>query len=117
MVQRFKSYLRPLRRRWGFSQKELASIIGMKTVKSISRIEEFKRIPSLRTAFACGIIFHIAPVKLFPGVFSEVEQSVLARASELYDDLQGNPSKTTRVKLDFLETLIARLEARRKAQV
>jgi hypothetical protein len=63
--------------------------------------------------FACAVIFNTAPVKLFPGIFSDVEASILTRVNELYDDLQGDPSETTRIKLDFLEELLTRLERRR----
>jgi transcriptional regulator with XRE-family HTH domain len=113
MVQKFRSYLRPLRRRWGFTQRELASLIGYKTGKSISRIEALKQTPTLQAAFACALVFNIAPLKLFPGTFSDVEQALLARANQLYDELQGDPSRTTRLKLDFLESLLARLRSRR----
>jgi DNA-binding XRE family transcriptional regulator len=115
MVQRFQSYLRPLRRRWGFTQGELAFLIGYETGKSISRIEALKQTPTLNAALSCAVIFNAAPVKLFPGTLSEAEQLVFARASELYDELQGDPSKTARIKLDFLEVLLARLERKRGA--
>jgi hypothetical protein len=47
---------------------------------------------------------------LFPELFSGVRDAVRRRARELYDELQGNPSKTTRAKLDFLEEVLERLE-------
>jgi hypothetical protein len=52
MVQHFKSYLRPVRRRWGFTQAELAFLLGFKTGKGISRIEALKQTPAL----GCGPI-------------------------------------------------------------
>jgi DNA-binding XRE family transcriptional regulator len=115
MVQHFHSYLRPLRRRWGFTQGELAFLIGYETGKSISRIEALQQTPTLNTALSCSVIFNIAPVKLFPGALSDAEQRVFARASELYEELQGDSSRTARIKLDFLEVLLARLESTRTA--
>src|SRR5262249_26832184 len=115
MTQRFQTYLRPSRRRWGFTQEELAFLIGYKTGKSISRIEALKQRPTLNAALSCGVIFNAAPVKLFPGELYDAEEVVLNRAKELYEQLQGDPSKTTRIKLDFLEVLIARLESNRTA--
>jgi DNA-binding XRE family transcriptional regulator len=112
MVQNFKSYLRPLRRSWGFTQGELAFLLGFKTGKTISRIEALKQAPTLSAALSCAVIFNAPPVKVFPGLLSDAEQSVLTRARELYDELQGKPSKGNRIKLDFLEALLARLEAR-----
>ena len=113
MDPRLKSYLRPLRRRWGFTQRELAFLIGTKSSTVISRIEGLQRLPSLGAAFACAVIFGTPPLEVFPGFHSEVQKAVLSRANELYEQLQGNASKTTRIKLDFLETLLARLEQER----
>ena len=42
MAERLKTYLRPLRRRWGLTQRELAFLIGIKNGTVISRIEGFK---------------------------------------------------------------------------
>ena len=112
MVQNFKSYLRPLRRRWGFTQGELAFLLGIKTGKAVSRIEGLKQAPTFNAALSCALIFNTAPVKLFPGLLSDAERSVVARARQLYDELQGEPSKATRIKLDVLEALLARLEMR-----
>jgi transcriptional regulator with XRE-family HTH domain len=111
MIQKFRSYLRPIRRRWGFTQRELAFLIGYQTGKSISLIEALKQAPTAEAAFACAVIFNSPPKKLFPGIFAEVEHDVRERANRLYEDLQGHPSKTTRLKLDFLETLLARLQS------
>ena len=113
MIQRFQTYLRPSRRSWGFTQGELAFLIGYKTGKSISRIEAQKQMPTLKAALSCAVIFNTAPVKLFPAALYEAEQAVLDRANELYEELQGDPSKATRIKLDFLEVLIARLKSTR----
>jgi DNA-binding XRE family transcriptional regulator len=112
MVKNFKSYLRPSRRSWGFTQGELAFLLGFKAGKTVSRIEALKQTPTLTAALSCAVIFNTAPVKLFPGLLSEAEQAVLARARELYDELQGRPSKAAPIKLDFLEALLARLEVR-----
>jgi len=113
MVHHFKSYLRPVRRRCGFTQTEVAFLLGFRTGKSISRIESLKQTPTLGVALSCAIIFNMAPGKLFPGAIFEAEQLILTRARELYDKLQGDPSKATRIKLDFLEALLAGLERRR----
>jgi hypothetical protein len=47
---------------------------------------------------------------LFPHLHSEIRNEVMHRVIELYDELQGDPSKETRIKLDFLETVLTRLE-------
>jgi transcriptional regulator with XRE-family HTH domain len=117
MDQRLNSYLRSLRRRGGFTQRELAFLIGTKSGTVISRVEGSKRIPSFSAAFACAVIFGVAPLDLFPDALFQLQQAVLQRANTLYEVLQGDPAKTTRVKLDFLEVLIARLEEDTAADV
>jgi transcriptional regulator with XRE-family HTH domain len=110
MDRRLTTYLRPLRRRHGFTQRELAFLIGGNSGTVVSRIEGEKRTPSLAATIALAILFDAAPLDVFPGLFSEVHEGVLYRVNELYEKLQGNPSRTTRVKLDFLETVLARLK-------
>ena len=108
MDQRLISYLRPLRRRWGLTQRELAFLIGAKTHSAISQIEALKGYPSLAGAIACSIIFDTPPLELFPELHVKMHDKVLSRADELYQQLQGNPSRVTRAKLDFLEEVLAR---------
>jgi DNA-binding XRE family transcriptional regulator len=60
MDRRTISYLRPLRRRWGLTQAELASLIGTRTYVAVSRIESLKTYPSLAEAIACSIYFRHA---------------------------------------------------------
>jgi hypothetical protein len=77
----------------------------------VSRIEGLKRSPSLPVTVACALLFDTPLPDLFPDLHSQIHHDVLRRVGELYDELQGNPSKATRIKLDFLETVLARLEA------
>src|SRR5262245_14199583 len=66
MDQRLISYVRPLRRRWGLTQRELAFLIGAKTHSAISQIEALKAYPPLAGAIACSIIFDTPTLELFP---------------------------------------------------
>lgn len=113
MRHRHQSYLRPHRRRWGLTQQELAFLIGVKSRTAVSRIEGSKRRPSLDAVFICEMIFNTSPLELFPGLMSDLQVAILRRASELYEALQGDPSKATRLKLDFLERLLERVEGKR----
>jgi len=97
----------------GFTQQELAFLMGVKSRTVISRIEGSKRRPSLTAIFICAFVFNTSLSEVFPGLISELHEAVLRRANELYEELQGNPSKTTRIKLDFLEQLLARSETKR----
>ena len=112
MKKRLDRYLRPQRRRFGFTQKELAFIIGAKSGTAVSRLEHGRRRPSLAAALALYILFGTDLVEFFPALFAEVEHGVLARAYDLYERLQGNRSKAARMKLDFLEEVFARAKRR-----
>jgi transcriptional regulator with XRE-family HTH domain len=106
-----KTYVRPLRRRWGFTQKEIAFLIGGKSGTAISRIERGKRTPNVAAALALLIVFDTTPQDSFPGLFSKILEDVHGRVVELYEELQGDASTVTRMKLNFLESVMARLES------
>src|SRR4051812_26389174 len=105
MDHNHKTYLRTHRRRWALTQGELAFLIGTKGNTIVSRIEDQKRSPSLAAAFICELVFATPLVDIFPGLVSEITEGVLERARILYDDLQGDPTNETRIKLDFLENV------------
>src|SRR6266542_261915 len=111
MAQRLKIYSRSFRRRVGLTQRELAFLIGVKTHAVVSRIAGLKRCPRLVWAVACEAVFDTRALELFPELFAEVHQAVFRRACELYEELQGNSSRTTRIKLDFLEKVLDRLDS------
>lgn len=111
---KLECYLRSYRRRWGLTQDELAVLLGYKTGAVISRLERHGRQPSLEAAHAFEIIFGTAPIELFPGLHATVKKTVIARVRDLYDELQGNSSKITRLKLDFFEQVFERAQSRRK---
>src|SRR5262245_50130191 len=102
MNKRLKTYLRPLRRSSGLTQRELAYLIGRKDGSCISRVERFERVPTLVWTRACTLVFGTRAFEIFPELFAEVREGVLYRANDLYEQLQGNPSKAARAKLDFL---------------
>lgn len=110
MTHTHKRQLRMLRRRWALTQTEVAFLIGAGSGAVVSRIEDHKRTPSLAAALGCELLFGIPLSELFSGSLANVGPGVLERAYVLYDELQGNPSQETRLKLDFLESVFARLE-------
>jgi transcriptional regulator with XRE-family HTH domain len=114
MKKKLDCYLRSYRRRWGLTQEELATLLGCKTGAVISRLERHGRHPTLKVAYAFEVIFGTTPIELFPGLHVKVRKNVIARMRDLYDELQGDPSKTTRLKLDFFEEVFARAKSRRR---
>ena len=102
-IKRLRSYVRAYRLRWGLSQDELAFILGFKSRKFISYLENHKLPPTLAVAVALRVVFGIEHSELFPALCDKIEADVLARANELYERLQGNSSKKIKAKLDFFE--------------
>src|SRR5689334_6382351 len=74
------NYLRTYRRRSGFSQDELAYLLGTSDGAKVSRYERNGRQPTLDTALAFQAIFNVPAEKLFAGRFQKAERAVRRRA-------------------------------------
>jgi hypothetical protein len=81
----------------------------------ISRIERKQRSPTLALAMACFILFGSPPSELFPDMSTSIEALVMARVWEMYERVQGNPSRRTKKKIELLEAAIARADQRKRA--
>ena len=114
MQKKTACYLRPNRRRWGLTQSELALLLGVHSGSAISRIELGESAPTLEVALGCQILFGLTPMELFPGAFSSIEEQVIARGYELYENLQGDASTANHFKLNFFEQAFSRATARLK---
>jgi transcriptional regulator with XRE-family HTH domain len=108
-LKRLRCYVRPYRLRWGLSQEEVAFIIGIKSRKLLSYLENHKVAPTLAMAVALRVVFGTEHAELFPTI-TKIEKDVLARANDLYERLQGDPSKRTKMKLDFFEFIFERAQ-------
>ena len=108
-------YLRSHRLRWGLSQKELAYLLGWDRPDVISRIEKKQRPPTLALAMACFILFGTSAPQLFPDMSASIEALVMARVWEMYETIQGDPSRRTKKKIELLEAAIERADRRRHA--
>ena len=108
-------YLRSHRLRWGLSQKELAYLLGWDRPDVISRIEKKQRPPTLALAMACFILFDTPTPQLFPDMSAGIEALVMARVWEMYETIQGDPSRRTKKKIELLEDAIARADRRKRA--
>ena len=87
--------LKPNRRRSGFTQEELAFLVGDRKPSTISRYEGGERWPDLRTALAFKVVFGRNIIDLFPGVHDEVIAQVRERAKRLSQEIerQGGSAK------------------------
>jgi transcriptional regulator with XRE-family HTH domain len=106
------NYLRSYRLRWGLSQRELADLLGSKSTAVVSRIEKKQRPPSLKIMIGCFILFGTPAAELFPSISATVEADVMGRVWDLYEKIQGDPSRRTKTKIELLEDAIDRANRR-----
>jgi transcriptional regulator with XRE-family HTH domain len=106
------NYLRLCRKRLGFSEDDIAFLLGVRHGSQVSRYEHFHRVPSLLTALAYHVIFRTSPPELFGGNYEKVERKVRARAKRLLRRLEAEPSdRSTARKLAWLRLLAGESEA------
>jgi transcriptional regulator with XRE-family HTH domain len=106
-TKRLQHYLRTPRRRYGFSQSEVALLLGASSGTKVSRYESLRRSPSVITVFAYEIIFNKPARDLFAGTYDAVRRDVHERAGRLIKTLepQAKNPRTAR-KLQLLRTIV-----------
>jgi len=98
--------LRTLRRKSGFSQKELAQILGFLSGAPVSRHESSHAIPDLLTALGYQAIFRVPISELFPELYQTVAAGIEERLARMVDELhestaKGREAALTALKLEF----------------
>lgn len=107
-TQQLHNYLRTHRKRIGFTQRDIAVLIGSNHVGKISRYETFDQIPHLTTVLAYEVIFQTSPRELFGGLFDKVAEEILKRSEALIRETkQRRPSRRTQMKINHLKRLAA----------
>jgi transcriptional regulator with XRE-family HTH domain len=101
------NYLRTYRKRAGFSQEEIAFLLGSQSGAHVCRYEHFTRQPTLATALAFEVIFRTPAKELFSGVYRNVERRVAARAVLLARKVAAHPERHAASKLHALQTIAA----------
>ena len=93
------SYLRSLRRRAGFSQCDLAELIGYLSGDQVSRHERADTMPSLLAAFSYEVVFRVPVAELFPGIYATVKQDIEERLANLERELEQSNAKGRKAPL------------------
>lgn len=108
MVESLPNYLRAYRKRRGFSQEEVAHLLGCRHGTKISRYERFGRTPLLETALAYEVIFRVPVRELFLGIFEAAERETRKRARYLARQIERHHgSRLVEQKLTALRALTA----------
>jgi DNA-binding XRE family transcriptional regulator len=89
-THKLENYLRTYRKRAGFSQDEVAYLLGTRDGTKTSRHERLKRTPSLETALAYEAIFDVPVRELFAGVSARAERLARRRACLLRNRLNAS---------------------------
>lgn len=91
--QRLDNYLRAHRKNSGFTQEEVAYLLGFDNANLVSRYEKRQRMPPVRTALAYEAIFGVPIAELFAGIRQGVIKDVEKRRSELTTQLLAKDQK------------------------
>jgi transcriptional regulator with XRE-family HTH domain len=114
--RKLPNYLRLHRKRIGFSEDEIAFLLGVHTAGQVSRYEHFHRVPSLLTALAYHVIFRTSPPELFGGKYQKVEQQIRRRAKRLLRKFEAEkPNRRSERKLLWLRLLAGEEEPPKQA--
>ncbi len=107
MAARLPSYLKTYRRRTGFSQDEMAFLLGSASGTKVSRYERWARKSTLETALAYEAMFQMPVKELFAGVYQKVEKKAVRRARAFAVRLLANakPDNATARKLAVLRKI------------
>ncbi len=101
------SYLQTLRKQWGLSQPDLASLLGV-TGSALCRFENRSRHPSAELFVGAEVIFGHRAKDVFPRFYQDIERAIVDRARALFKKLERKTDKTSREKLRLLAEVIER---------
>jgi transcriptional regulator with XRE-family HTH domain len=94
MFDKQPHYLRSCRRRGSLSQRDIAFLLGVKTISKISRYERKVMLPPVRTALAYEVIFGRPLAKLFHGAYDRIRADVRRRARRLAEKTSASLHST-----------------------
>ena len=87
-------------------------LLGADADTRVSRYENFTRMPSTLTIFACEIVFNQPASELFAGGYEAIRHAVQKRARRMLKQLSARPGSQSKNTLRKLELLRAIVEAK-----
>lgn len=109
MTRSLPRYLHTLRKRHGFTQAEIALLLGY-SKSMISKLETLASKPAPEAIVGCEVIFGEHPRDIFPALYEEIEDAVGRRAVKLYERLEKKSDSASWEKMRFLLAMIERVE-------
>jgi transcriptional regulator with XRE-family HTH domain len=105
----YQMRLRRLRKLFGFTQTELAKLLGLRGKEAIAKIETGKRSPSSELLYRLTLIFD-KPLQYFiPTQVKKGEEEVAMKTEEMVKELEGKDDKKSKSKLALLEAINSRM--------
>jgi len=101
------SYLHKLRKQWGLSQPDIASLLGV-TGSALSRFENLSRRPNAELLIGAEVIFGHGARDVFPAFYRDIERTIVGRARAQHDRLESKADPASREKLRLLSEIIER---------
>ena len=105
----YHTYVRRNRKHWSLSQDELARLLGV-SQSAASRCESGECAPDFNMALGLQVIFSRSPRALFPGLYRQVEEAVMAVAAEMDRELEGKTDRASVRKQQLLAAMSVRTE-------
>ena len=81
--KRFNNYLFRLRRIRGYSQKQLAALLGVRARKAVSAFEQGRRLPPVKTAMLLEIVLGTKLSEIYAEWYRELSLQAVDREDRL----------------------------------
>jgi transcriptional regulator with XRE-family HTH domain len=107
------NYLRTLRMRWGLSQRELATILGV-SESALSLCETQERRPTVNLLIGTEVIFGESARDAFPALYAQTERNIMHRTAALSKRLEHESDGVAKMKRKLLTEMIDRSEVDNK---
>lgn len=108
MSTKVPCYLRTLRRQWGLTQEEVASLLPKGDRNRVSDVERGRAQPNAEEILAYAIIFGSCGRTIFPRCYAQVEELVMTGAYALSERLISINTPAARKKRDLITQMFAR---------
>jgi len=76
------------RSQWGFSQKEVAKLIDLRSVNLLTQYEKAVTLPSLRTALSLEILYRTPIAFLYPTLYMSLRSEIRQREAGRFPQYQ-----------------------------
>jgi transcriptional regulator with XRE-family HTH domain len=108
MASPLPTYLRTHRRKWAFSQAELAELLGGITADAVSKYETLARPPSVALIIACEFIFEETADALFPALSLAIVREILRNAEAMRTRFADQDDAPSVRKCRLIDNVITR---------